>query len=186
MPTDREDARRAALGDLTYEQANDALSYDPETGVLIWKNRKDRDGRWNGKNAGKEAGSKPKNGNYTRVSVNKRDYLAHRVAFLLMKGRWPISDLDHIDGNKQNNSWTNLREVHHYENMQNTKTQKNNSSGYRGVSKTDNGKWIAKIYVSGIKFHLGRFKSKEDAAAAYREAARTHHKTAIGKGVRND
>lgn len=39
-------------------------------------------------------------------------YFAHDLAFLHMTGEWPKSPVIHLDGNKSNNAWANLRESH--------------------------------------------------------------------------
>lgn len=48
--------------------------------------------------------------------------------------------------------------------------KKNNTSGYTGVSKLKSGKYRAYINFQRKQFYLGSFDTKEDAAAAYRNA----------------
>ena len=90
-------------------------------------------------------------------------------------GEWPESQIDHIDGNKQNNSIWNLRIVNFSENRQNTiKPQKNNRLGIRGV-KFDARPGRVKRYESSIKlngkeFYLGSFHTAEEAYQAYLSA----------------
>ncbi len=75
--------------------------------------------------------------------------------------------IDHIDNDKLNNNITNLRYATKSENQYNRKINKNNTSGFKGVSyhsKTQ--KWDANIKIDGITVHLGRFTNKEDAIEA--------------------
>lgn len=84
--------------------------------------------------------------------------------------------VDHIDGNGLNNQKSNLRFCTKSENGMNRGAPTTNSSGFKGVSwaKSKN-KWEAYISLKGIRKHLGRFTTKEEAALAYNEAALIHH-----------
>lgn len=86
--------------------------------------------------------------------------------------------VDHIDGNPLNNKKSNLRGCTPSENQQNRNKQSNNSTGYKGVfiMRNKGRKYIkAAISVKGKQYHLGVFKTKEDAARAYNEAALKYH-----------
>ncbi len=74
--------------------------------------------------------------------------------------------IDHIDGNKLNNQINNLRIVNIYQNNQNRKKRRDNSSGYTGVYKLKSGKYTAEITAYGNKKRLGTFESIEDAKNA--------------------
>jgi hypothetical protein len=41
----------------------------------------------------------------------KKQIVAHRVAWFLMTGAWPEGVIDHVDGDRANNRWANLRDV---------------------------------------------------------------------------
>lgn len=116
-----------------------------------------------------------KNANGAMVVNDKGTVLyVHRVAFMLMTGRWP-HHIDHIDGDATNNAWSNLREVDHSTNMKNRKLSSNNTSGKHGVSwHKAAGKWHARIYVHGRCVDLGLHTELSDAIAA-REAAEHIH-----------
>lgn len=106
-------------------------------------------------------------GDYTTVCLKGKWYLAHRLAFFLMTGRWPYPETDHINGDKKDNRWENLRECTQSENQHNSKIPINNTSGVKGVS-FDNrvGKWKAYITIKGKQTYLGSFLQKSEAIAA--------------------
>jgi hypothetical protein len=85
--------------------------------------------------------------------------------------------VDHINGDKLNNTKTNLRLATNTQNQQNVpKTPRQTSSKFKGVhSRKDRehrkDKWVARIAVNGKRLHLGYFNSETEAALAYNEAA---------------
>ncbi len=94
----------------------------------------------------------------------------HRLLLDLKKGEKG----DHKDHNGLNNRMDNLRKCTHSQNMKNMKKPKNNTSGQKGVSKERKG-WRAIIIADKKRFYLGNFKTKEEAALAYNEAAKKLH-----------
>lgn len=92
----------------------------------------------------------------------------HRVIMDAPKGVF----IDHIDGNGLNNQRSNLRFATRSQNSQNMRLRKTSVSGYKGVCWNKKDKvWISRISVEGKPIHLGSFKEKEAAAAAYNIAA---------------
>lgn len=79
--------------------------------------------------------------------------------------------VDHINGNRLDNRKTNLRIITSKQNVYNKRKQKNNTSGFKGIHKTENGKWRVVIGYNHKQIYLGRFSSKKDAALAYDLAA---------------
>ena len=149
---------------LTQARLKELLSYNPETGVFVWIKS-----RGNAK-AMSEAGAIGKPHNYRRIKIDQKSYRAHRLAFLYMDGVMP-EFVDHINHDKTNNNWSNLRCVTHKENMQNLKKYKNNKSGLTGVGWDEQlRKWRANISLGGKLIHLGRFKYIFDAACARKSA----------------
>ncbi|WP_038953007.1 HNH endonuclease, partial [Bradyrhizobium japonicum] len=127
-----------------------------ETGKLV---RKFRSG---------EKGAGFLSGDYLRVSINHKIYLVHRLVWKMVTGEEPVGYIDHIDGNRFNNAWANLRDVTHDQNMWNAKLFHNNTSGYRGVSFIQShGMWRAAISVNGKKKHIGYFDTAEAAHVAF-------------------
>lgn len=143
------------------------LSYDPETGIFRWT--KVRPGRGV---FGAEAGTLERKG-YLRIKVAGERVLAHRIAWYFIYGKFPSHQVDHINQNKSDNRAINLRRATNLQNQANRGKNKNNTSGFKGVSwRKDNRKWKASIAVNGKKMSLGHFDSAEKAAKAYEVAAK--------------
>jgi HNH endonuclease/AP2 domain len=121
--------------------------------------------------AGNIAGAK-KAGDYIRISIDGRQHLAHRLAWLYVHGRWPAALIDHINGNPADNRIANLREASRSQNQANSGLRLGNRSGLKGISRKPYGTWSAQIFYQGTKHYLGTFATPEEAHAAYREAAR--------------
>ena len=79
--------------------------------------------------------------------------------------------VDHIDNNKENNNFDNLRFATHTENCRNRQVSKKNTSGCKGVYREKN-KWRARITVDGINAHLGYFDNIEEAKQARQDAVK--------------
>jgi len=81
-----------------------------------------------------------------------------------MNGEIP-EEVDHINHNKSDNRWDNLRAVSHIENGRNQSKHTTNTSGYTGVYKVKC-KYMARIYVDGKYKNLGTYDDIEDARDA--------------------
>lgn len=160
----------ARRGDLTASMVRELLNYEPETGRFIYK----RDVRRI--KSGSEAGCiEPKNG-YRIIGIRGHNYHAHRLAWLVTHGHWPKEQIDHINGTPADNRIANLREATPSQNMWNSARPKNNTSGVKGVSwSAVYSKWAAAIKVERRNINLGMFATKQEAAEAYRAAARKFH-----------
>lgn len=156
---------------ITSDHIRSILQYDPNTGHFIWikrTNRKDL--------LGKIAGSKTNTG-YWAISVNNRKILSHRIAWIYVTGEWPTQHIDHINGNKKDNSFANLRQVTRFGNLQNMrKATKANKIGFLGVS-AHQGKWRTQIMVNGKRIRASGFNTPEEAHEKYLELKREHHKS---------
>ena len=112
---------------------------------------------------------------YKRSQFNGKLRLHSHLAWLYMTGKWPKEQVDHINGNSTDDSFANLREATQAMNQQNMrKAQRNNKSGFLGVSPDSYG-WRASITVKGCHKHLGVFKTPEAAYEAYLTAKRSMH-----------
>jgi AP2 domain/HNH endonuclease len=161
---------------LTHEKLIAILDYRPETGEFIWKYRDEKNEQINVRFAGKSAGYKNQNG-YIYVTMENRQYKAHRLAFLYVTKSWPINDIDHINGVKDDNRFVNLREASRAENNQNKRIRIDNCSGYMGVSwRPKINKWRSQIKTNGKTVSLGNFASPIEAHKAYLSAKEIYHK----------
>lgn len=167
--------------EITAEVLNELLHYNPESGILTWKERglhwfsgsyqKSEHKRWNTRYAGTRAlDTDHGQGLYKQGHVLGITFKAHRVIWCMMTGEWP-DIVDHINGVYSDNRWINLREVSAEDNCRNICIAKNNTSGYIGVSFCNTSqRWVAHIGYQGKRKNLGRYHDIEDAIKARREA----------------
>jgi len=123
---------------------------------------------------------------YIYIFIGSRHYYAHRLAHLYVNGLFPKDQIDHIDGNKSNNKWNNLRAADKSQNLRNQGKYSNNSSGHKGVFwHKQNKNWTVRVNIDrkeaeimGIKGtckHIGSFNNKDDAVAASKLAFLKYH-----------
>ena len=87
-------------------------------------------------------------------------------------------ETDHINGDKLDNRKNNLRIVTRSQNMMNKKRQKNNTSGFKGVSRSkEKKKWYARICYQGKEYFIGSFNNEKEAAKAYNIKAKEYFGT---------
>lgn len=101
----------------------------------------------------------------------------HRAIFERMLGRKLKSSelVDHIDNNPLNNRRENLRITNRQGNRANSRAQRNNKSGFKGVFRIKNRpQWHSGIHVNNKSVYLGAFATPEEAHAAYCEAAKKY------------
>ncbi len=152
------------------EGIRDFLDYNPESGVFTWKCRVGGNGCVK---PGTRAGTIRGNGGYRHIKINRRYYREHRIAYEFIHGAVPQGmEIDHINGITTDNRIANLRLATHQQNIVNGRHRKNNTSGKKGVIRHRDGRWRARIHVSGKNVHLGCFTYIENAHHAYMVAAR--------------
>lgn len=137
-----------------------SLDFDLETGLLTWKK------------TAKPAGTRRQDGKI-RIGLNNRDYMAHKLIWLLATGEWP-TELDHRDLNPSNNRLDNLRISTRAQNSAHRRRRVDNTSGFTGVSRFK-GRWAAAIWANKKRRFIGYFDSAEAAYAAYVLAAKELH-----------
>ena len=170
---------------------NELLTYEPKTGKLFWKKRhismfaydpqqhtskrvysaERACNIWNTKYAGKEAFTAINADGYRVGSrIDDRSALAHRIIWELVTGRVPEL-LDHINGDRMDNRLCNLREATPTLSSSNRGFTHRNKSGVIGVFWNSGRKcWQGQISMNGHQYHLGVFKTKDEAKAARKAA----------------
>lgn len=174
---------QVCIKDLTADQfinlLNKVIDFRGD-GVMIWKYRSldmcaslRSQSVWNVKFAGKPlVPQKAKIGYMTICIFNQKIYL-HKVIWVMANKRYPVERIDHIDGNRLNNSLDNLREVSHADNCRNVGTQADTISKSMGVRQHKTGRWSAYINPNKKQIHLGMYDEKEQAIKAFQEAAKS-------------
>lgn len=167
---------------ISVERLKYLFSYHAETGLITRNVANARRSK-----IGESAGSLKPDG-YMQLSIDGKNYQFHRIAWALFHGVYPASEIDHINGVKNDNKISNLRLATRQENMQNIFTPMSHSkTGIRGVSlKTSSGKYVAQIKVDGVKKSLGYFTTKEEASDAYLSAKKSLHKFSVYAALNKD
>ena len=152
-----------------YERAKELLNYDPETGIFTKHSKR--------KGVHRKVGTVSRYG-YWQISIcldKQKVMLAHRLAWFIYYGELPTI-IDHIDGNRLNNSISNLRVCSSRENNLNKTRKSNTKSGRKGVSwyKRDS-KWEVRIKHKNKNLHLGLFDDIDEASKVYEEKAKELH-----------
>ena len=146
------------------------LSYDPDTGVFTWKI--DRSPRVR---QGTIAGTFDTKG-YVQIGIQGRLYLAHRLAWMYVHGKWPDTQIDHINRKRNDNRLVNLRLSTQALNNQNVSRRQDNKSGVTGVWRNKRlRKWQAYIRINNEQIHLGVFDQFTDAVRARKQAEHQYH-----------
>jgi len=157
--------------ELTQTQLKAVLYYDPDTGLF-------RRICGKGSHSG-VVGTIPQSQRhaYLKIGVGRKIYSAHRLAWLYMTGSFPLGQVDHINGDKLDNRFANLRVATTSQNKQNTrKARKDSRSGLLGATwHSKSKKWRAAIQIDGKKKHLGYFDTPEEAHRVFIEHKRRYH-----------
>lgn len=133
-----------------YTHAATLLAYDPDTGVVTWK-----ESRGTTVKKGQKAGSTDPRG-YRTVRIDRKPIYIHRLAWLVMTGKISKKEIDHINGDKSDNRWVNLREATRKKQMLNTKSRfKPNYC----LHETPHGSWT--VSVRGE--YLGSYRDRKKA-----------------------
>jgi hypothetical protein len=169
----------AAKNNIPIPYLRECFRYDPESGVLRWRERPLRhfpDERaqrsWNTRLAHTEAGQITAWG-YRLIAISidgkRHGVYAHRAAWALHTGEYPPFEIDHDDRNYDNNRFKNLKPATHAENHQNRRNVRGTTLERR------TGRYFARIHVGDRTFHLGTFDTEAEAHQAYLDAKLVHH-----------
>lgn len=148
------------------EMALFRFDYDDSDGVLRHKNHRNKECN------GLPAGSVHEG--YLRVTLWKTRFWAHRIIWLMHYGRWPVGQIDHIDGDRSNNRLSNLREVTQQQNNCNRPNRSKSQTGVKNVKFEYNGYKVS-VILNGKSHYGGRFKTLEEAAIRADQLRREVH-----------
>lgn len=151
------------MTELTPQDVERLLTYRWDTGEFRWCVSSAR-----GVQAGAVAGSVHPSG-HIYISIKRKLYAAHRLAWFYVYGVWPKCSLDHINGNPADNRISNLRELSHVKNLQAArKARADSRSGLLGACyRKDVGKWQARIQRDSESVSLGIYATPEEAHLVY-------------------
>jgi hypothetical protein len=147
---------------MTQDELKKQVKYNPETGEFFRLGYYCRWGTFVNRISALNKYSKE---GYLIVSINGIRFKAHRLAFLYVDNvkLENADDVDHVNGNKSDNRYCNLKICSREENMKNKPLYNNNSTGVIGVSRYED-KFRARITVDGKRVSLGLFETIEEAA----------------------
>lgn len=156
----------------TAEQLREMLDYDPEAGLLFWKQRRQ------GRHLGRQPGRLTEKG-HRRITISGATYRATALIWTMMTGEWPDRQVDHKDtyGPKADwgDRWSNLRLATSTQNTRNRRVRASSKTGHAGVN-IDGSVYIAWIQSAPYKtLRLGRFAELGAAVAARRAAEAEHY-----------
>lgn len=153
---------------ITASEIREIFDYEPETGHFKW-----RVGcKWKRYFVGDIAGC-PNGKGAIKITINRRGYYAHRLAWLYVHGRWPLQQIDHINCDGSDNRIANLREADAHQNSGNKRGY--GVLGVKGVAPAASGsRFVARLQRSGRLYHLGTFDTASEASDAYASAAKAY------------
>jgi len=164
---------------ITPERLREVLSYDPITGMFMWKKA--------APNARQGSIAGTRNDGYVKIKIDKTLYGAHRLAWLYVHGKLPAKYIDHINGVRDDNRLINLREATKSQNGMNQRRRNDNSTGYKGVEyRNSQGRYRAYIYRNKKQVNLGLFDTAELAHQAYCMAAKEMYGEFANNGIHGD
>lgn len=150
---------------ITADYLRKVLTYSKETGVFRWKEKTSLRIV-----IGEVAGSVNREG-YRKIQLRGNKYSASRLAYLHMTGNWPSGEVDHINHDKDDNRWSNLRDIPSHLNKLNKPLYAKNKTGVPGVIKERTcNRWKVTIKHDGNAVYIGLFETFFDAVAARKSA----------------
>ena len=167
------------------EYLRECFDYDPDAGVLTWRERPlrhfssdascaDFNRRWAGRPAG--AIARQKYGSPRILAkVNCVSFQYARLVWAHQTGETVFGAIDHIDGDATNNCWRNLREVTTIQNGQNRTHKSKTVGGIVGVNRCcQTGKWRAGVTLNKKYVWLGYYEKHSDAVDKVMAFKREH------------
>ena len=156
------------------EYLHTLFRYDPDLGILSWKDRPSTTRAnkiHNARDAGNPVGAVDTWG-HRQVRVEGKLRAAHRIIWKMMTGEDAKQQIDHINGHCDDNRWINLREATALQNAWNKPMRSTNTSGHECISplntkRATSKKWRVTIGVNGKRLFVGDFYTKSEAIAEY-------------------
>ena len=157
--------------EITQKRLQELLDYNESSGEFFWKRTMGGKAK-----SGDRAGMKLPKG-YIFLKVDQVNYLAHRLVWLYFYGVMPVKLIDNINGRRDDNRISNLREADHSLNGQNMRSARSdNKSGLLGVRLAGNRFYaVIRPHKGAKQISLGGFGSAVEAHAAYLKAKRRFH-----------
>lgn len=168
---------------ITPDRLRQLLRYEPESGKLFWRERPREDfatnrafATWNSRYSGAEAFTNTIPGGYKTGTIMNKSYRAHIVIWAIVTGVWPDHEIDHRNGIRHDNRFSNFKPATSSENKRNCRRYSSNTSGVTGVYwEKRRRSWLVKI-STGVRqvVEIGRFRTKEEAIIARKQAERRY------------
>lgn len=154
---------------ITQDYLKSQLNYCMETGKFT-RNMRTRKFK-----QGAECGTLRSSG-YVIISIDRVLYRAHRLAWLYVTGEWPSDEMDHVNGDRSDNRFVNLRVCNRSQNGFNKGVRRDSGVGVKNVLYyKDWGKYCVRIRVSGKDYNYGPFSSIDEASSVAAHAQTIHH-----------
>ena len=155
---------------LTQARLKELLRYNRRTGVFTWLQN-----RGGTAVKGSVAGGLNSE-DYIQIKIDGVLYKAHRLAWMYVNGAFPELEVDHRNGIRSENKFSNLRLADDSQTCCNRKVSTRSTSGVTGVHwNAEAGKWRARIKLHGRRILIGDFVRLDDAAAARLAFAKKIH-----------
>jgi len=157
---------------ISHDELLRILHYNPETGEFTWR----VDPCMGPRRAGKKAGYYHSALGRNRIKIDGKPHFAARVAWFYMTGAWPSEFVDHINLDKADDRFANLRLATRSQNGANRRVQARNKWGFKGVAQESRTKkFIATVRKDGVTHYAGFHATPEAAHAAYLAKAKELH-----------
>lgn len=153
------------------EFLNERFSYNPETGFFCRKS----DGYQGYVNCT----------GYRQIAIGDQIYFVHRLAWKMSYGADPDHEVDHVNGNRSDNSVINLRAASSSQNNQNRRLSSRNKSGVKGVFRVKwnkDVKWRVAVGHNRGEYHIAHFTCFGKAVQHARHTRKTLHANFANNG----